>query len=642
MLERWNRLSVRHKLIICLLLCALLPTVLVAGLGLQQARDVYQNRVETSDIPNLLNSIRHALNAEIGEMMTVADTIAHAPAYLDVASRPGEQAEQMVAELGQLARRFNLSNASFADRQTARYWNQDGFLRVLDQTSPHDAWFFSYRDSGVERSAEVYVEPATGEANLFVNVQQLNGRGLSGVSRSFNAMQRYLANFELEQSGFVFLVDAQGDIRVHPDNTLVNSANLRDIYGQSLNIRELLQHDAMGMLKPVVQGQSMLVAAQQVDQMGWYVVAQIPLDELMLPLNQTRNRMILIAAVVMGLVITLGIALAISLTRPIEHLADTMQALGSQGGDLRARLPEEGSAELRAVTSGVNAFIGQVQAIVRDVEHSAEEVRTRAVDSARSAADSENANHALARHTQELATALHEISQSVKDVAGSASEASKRISESDENTRQSLAVLSDTQTVIEQLAEQVGTVSDVVSTLAEQSQGIDKVLEVIGGVSEQTNLLALNAAIEAARAGDQGRGFAVVADEVRQLAQRSHQAADEIHQMITTLQRQAEHAQQVALQSQEIADEGRSSTQRGVEYLRTLQQGMQSQVSINQEVASAAQQQAIVLDDIEHKVVAIQQMSEQGENAAQDSATQSEQMRQLADRLGERISQFQV
>ena len=71
--------------------------------------------------------------------------------------------------------------------------------------------------------------------------------------------------------------------------------------------------------------------------------------------------------------------------------------------------------------------------------------------------------------------------------------------------------------------------AEVISSNIEE---INKIVDMVKGISAQTNLLALNAAIEAARAGEYGKGFSVVADEVRKLAEMTDEATDKINIMI--------------------------------------------------------------------------------------------------------------
>lgn len=72
-------------------------------------------------------------------------------------------------------------------------------------------------------------------------------------------------------------------------------------------------------------------------------------------------------------------------------------------------------------------------------------------------------------------------------------------------------------------------------SIKKESEQIQKIVNIIGGISSQTNLLGLNAAIEAARSGEHGRGFAVVAEEIRNLSVTTKINAEEIKKFIVNI-----------------------------------------------------------------------------------------------------------
>lgn len=138
------------------------------------------------------------------------------------------------------------------------------------------------------------------------------------------------------------------------------------------------------------------------------------------------------------------------------------------------------------------------------------------------------------------------------------------------------------------VAERGGQVAtqavEAMSRIEGSSRKIAEIIAVIDEIARQTNLLALNAAVEAARAGEAGRGFAVVATEVRDLAQRSSQAAKDIHGLITNSSSQVQ--------------EGVTLVNSAGNSLVEIVESIKKVTTIVSEIASASSEQARGLEQI--------------------------------------------
>ena len=109
---------------------------------------------------------------------------------------------------------YSLTSASFADKRSNKYWNHEGFLRVLEPSI--DVWYFDYVSTRNNNLISIYYDQNKKRVDLYVNYQQLPGNGLSGVATSFESVLATLNNSDLSTRGTLFIVDKNADVKVHP------------------------------------------------------------------------------------------------------------------------------------------------------------------------------------------------------------------------------------------------------------------------------------------------------------------------------------------------------------------------------------------------------------------------------------------
>jgi len=417
----------------------------------------------------------------------------------------------------------------------------------------------------------------------------------------------------------------------------------------------LLEEDAyFDILKQRIQEKSIMVTAmaasntssnELLSQLDNLVVlgeelnnkAQTKADE------SSTNNMILLAAITLAAVI-LGVVVSLFTSRLIltqlNHTVEGLAAIAK--GDFTISLDEDQGDEFSDLAKAVNALVSDLKSMILLVLSDSKTV-SDAVDKAACQSDiTENIMSQQQTETKMAAKKVNEISITVQEIAEHAAVSLEDAKMVSSTTQAGSEKVVESISSMLRLEGRFNSAMDTVTTLESDVASIGSVLDVIGSISEQTNLLALNAAIEAARAGEQGRGFAVVADEVRSLASRTQDSTVEIKRMIEKLQAGSHQMVEAMRASSGDATSAATLINLTGEQFTTISSAAGSSQEMSIEIANASETLAATMLEISASVSAIEAQGEVTGRAARIAKKDSERMKELAQQLKTRVSDFRL
>ncbi len=336
---------------------------------------------------------------------------------------------------------------------------------------------------------------------------------------------------------------------------------------------------------------------------------------------QREEQMATIKQVITALVLIVIFALIWQISRSINtrvsSLLTTIKQI-SENNNIALRSDLAGKDELFDISQHLNDLLEKLEHLIQSTQEKSMQLSSSTQNMHQELGGVIEQFHAQTDHTSSMAAAIQQMVTTIGEISESTSVAVEGVHQAANNAVQGRTVVETTVTNIGQLTNILSNSQQSISSLNQHVDKIGGAVNIIQEIAEQTNLLALNAAIEAARAGEQGRGFAVVADEVRALASRTHQSTEEITRVVTDIQTQmstvVSNIDQCNTQGQQTlgaSEQLDSSLQQIITDMHTIQGN-------SERIASAIEEQGIVMNQISDSVNELNMISENNMQSAQE------------------------
>jgi len=490
-------------------------------------------------------------------------------------------------------------------------------------------YFVKAMESGKSVISEPIISRATNEQVIAIGTPIFRAGeiiGFVGASATLSHLQELVQDMKLNGYGYGLIQGTDMTTIAHPDVKWLGTKDIVSAGDESLTkIFERMSNGETG-YGEYYFGVGKAIAFAPIKTTGWSIAQTADMSDIMAPLADMRQSILMMTIIGLLIMIVISIFIASFVAKPLVKLSGIANLVAQ--GDLTQKADINDKSEIGMLASAFNEMIENL----KDMAFVLRDKSTSLASSAQQL--SANAEETSAG-ANETASTIVEVSSTVEQTAQNA----QTIKDTAEATATEAAKGRDGIQMVtgqmQNISSSAQGVAEAINNLNRTSGKVGVIVQTITDIADQTNLLALNAAIEAARAGDQGRGFAVVAEEVRKLAEQSARAAQEIQQLITSVQTESK-------QASEAMGLGASEVQKGVNIVDDVGQVFAGIINKVNGLAEQIEEIASGTEQVSTAVQSVASTTEEVTAAMEEMASSTETLNEMAEELQNMAARFKV
>lgn len=188
-----------------------------------------------------------------------------------------------------------------------------------------------------------------------------NGKTSNGVllvDMNFTGIEQLFKNVSMDNSGYVYLIDNEGEIIYHPRQQLIYSNLIEE------NNLIAAQYED-GNHKEKFKGDSRLVTVKTVGYTGWKIVCVTPMNDIIITYSKMGIFSIFIILLFITILAFSNMFVSSRISNPLLELEESVKKL--ENGESNVEILVDGSEEVRHLAKSIKSMVFQMHNLMDDI-----------------------------------------------------------------------------------------------------------------------------------------------------------------------------------------------------------------------------------------------------------------------------------